>query len=162
MRPIAFITLALLAFSCSESKETEPDPVPTTEYFVVANKNGQSWSVVSEVQFSAMAPDTLYIFGGGEEGRLAIHFKFNGPGKYILGKNLGEYYSIISDDIITDAYQLDESSKAGELTVTHYDEHEGIIEGNFSMTLTRHKHFSGNETHVMTFTKGRFKGRITE
>lgn len=130
--------------------------------FVSVKKNGLAWAGVPEMHLNK-ATSTLTLLGianrPADEEVLVLKLKFEGPGTYSLTKQQAYYYTTARGHVLTSAYKL-ASCAAGVLEISGYDPTGKLLEGSFRMVLTKEQ--GGPETNVeaVTFTEGRFRGRV--
>ena len=130
--------------------------------FVSVKKNGLAWAGVPEMHLNK-ATSTLTLLGianrPADEEVLILKLKFDGPGTYSLTKQQAYYYTTAKGHVLTSAYEL-ASCAAGVLEISGYDPAEKLLEGNFRLVLTKEQSSPETDAEVVTFTEGRFRGRV--
>ena len=132
------------------------------EEFMSVKKNGLAWAGVPEMHLNK-ATSTLTLLGianrPADEEVLILKLKFDGPGTYSLTKQQAYYYTTAKGHVLTSAYEL-ASCAAGVLEISGYDPAEMLLEGSFRMVLTKEQGGPETNAEALSFTEGRFRGRV--
>jgi len=150
---VSILFLILGIISCDTNNELEPD-------FISAKINEENWNGFPEININNVN-DTLTLLGVGNEKVIAFKIKYSGEGVYNLTGTQANYYTTIGGDVITSVYTLGESTSS-QITITEYNSEQNIIKGNFEISLLKAWSNPENNTNSLSFTRGQFKGTITE
>ncbi|HEX8351114.1 MAG TPA: hypothetical protein VF598_14220 [Hymenobacter sp.] len=145
---------------------TNDEVAPQQEFFVSAEKDGQTWDkggkgIYSKArgEFLVYSPDTLPYT---ETEVLSLRFFLPRDQSLSAVRALpAEWSVLIGGDVVSNRYQTADSTSLPSLTVTRLDTVQKIVEGRFKATLRRDKHYT-QEVQLMHFTKGAFRVHYQE
>lgn len=145
-------------FACNPSADARTGP---PEEYVSVRKNGRNWVGAPEMHLNkdTATLTLLGVAGGLEEEVIVMKLKFEGVGTYSLTNRQAYYYTSARGHALTSAYELAPCS-AGVLEITGYDPAGKLLEGNFRLVLTKERSNPENEAETLTFSDGRFRGRV--
>lgn len=154
-------SLLLLGAIAACSKE---DSVPQPDFFVRASKNQASWTAAGSGTFSK-SRQQFYVFGQVGDGAHAeiLNLGFSLPAAPQLTPVQAlsaSWITVVGGDVISNSYGLTDNPGVPNLEITRLDTVARVVEGRFTATLMRDKHWSAQQEAVQ-FTDGSFRVQYT-
>ncbi|WP_139921888.1 hypothetical protein [Hymenobacter sp. DG01] len=154
-------SLLLLTAIASCTKEDSP---PQPDFFVRATKDRASWTAAGSGTFSKSRKQ-FYVFGqvgdAAQAEILNLSFALPAAPQLTPVQALSaSWVTVVGGDVISNSYGLTDTPGVPALEITRLDTVSKVVEGRFTATLVRDKHWSAQQETVQ-FTDGSFRVQYT-